>query len=442
MSNTLLHIDSRKKLLPLEIAKRYSNSELLPDWLKKIIKDGILAIEDLPIPDAKTESWREANLGCFFNPKIEWIHSSTLKDMGEVKFHHLYSNNFEPNIVYVNGKIVRNNLNYLSSKGVNISTLSERYFDEGGFLDYLLNEFRESRHFFEAVSRAFLFDGLVIEIPPNIVIDTPINIYFPVPEVNSNVLDTPWFILILNANSQAKVSVHYIDNRENPSSPVWINASELIKVGANSHLKYLSTYSGYAKTYRFVSTNAQLDKDSSIIYNSLLLDGKFIRSELNVELVGENGYAEINGLSLSEKVNYSEVQQSIGHLKPNCTSRINWRGIGKDEGKTVYRGKIYIAPGAQKSDSIQLFKGLCLSDRAIVDAKPQLEIYADDVRCTHGATVGPPPQELVFYFQARGIDKIRARKLLVSAFVKQVLKEIPFSNVIKLVEPYLGKIYE
>ncbi len=441
-SNMSLSVDAKKQVLPIDVAKKYLDYEPLPDWIKKIVRDGISSVEDLPVPDAKTEDWRETNLSHFFNPKVHWEHLSEAKGATEFKIPEIYTENFVPDIVYVNGRITTGQITKLENKNLKISTLRQRCIENGESLESVLNGIEEPKHLFEALSRAFLFDALVVEVPKNVVIDLPINIYLPVSEVDKDILDTPWLILILNDNSQAEVLVHYVDGRERIYSSVWVNATEVIKVGANSHLKYLSTYSGGQDTYRFISTYAHLEKDSSVSYNSLLLSGKFIRSELNFELRGENVSTTINGLSVNEKVNHSETQQLIEHLMPNCTSRINWRGVGKDESKTLYRGKIYISPEAQKSDSIQLFKGLSLSDRAVIDAKPQLEIYADDVRCTHGATVGPPPKDLVFYFQSRGINRSKAQKLLVSAFVKEVLSLFPFGDVERLVLPFLESIYE
>ncbi|MCX8063653.1 MAG: SufD family Fe-S cluster assembly protein [Candidatus Hydrogenedentes bacterium] len=442
MSNGVLQSDSRKRLLPIEVPYKYSENKSLPDWFRKIIKDGLSAIEELPIPDSKTEGWRETNVSLFFNNRLKWQHLYFCQDIGGVKIPLIFSDNFPPNVIYFNRRVNKDGAIELEKKGVSIYTLSQRNFGEDSFLKTLLISEKESRHIFESVSRAFLFDGLVIEVPDNLVVEDPINIYFPVPEIKNHVIDTPWLFLMVGSNSQVSISVHYLDEREDVSNPIWVNASEIISLSHNAHLKFLSSISGSSSTYRYMSTAIQLRRDSSVSYNSLMMSGKFVRSELNLELRGENILSLINGVSLNESNNHSETQQLIEHLQSNCMSRINWRGIGKDESKTLYRGKIYIAPNAQKSDSIQLFKGLSLSDKAVVDAKPQLEIYADDVRCTHGATVGPPPQDLLFYFRARGIDAKKAKNLLLSAFVRQILAEIPFRNVENLIKRYLEVLYD
>lgn len=442
MSTVISDSDHKKISISLELSHRYSVTEDYPDWWRKIIADGMSAFCELPIPDSKTEGWRETNISHFFNSKLKWSHISTAKVLKETPIPTSFIESFSPHIVYSNGKIIESRLDKLEERGLLVYTLAQKSSNLDNFIKELLISIKESKHVFEAISRAFMLDGLVIEVSRGMVVDSPINIYFQIPEVETSILDTPWLILILGENSQANISVHYIDERKNRDHPVWVNGTEVISVARNAHLKFLSSISGGSTTYRFISSDVLLDRDSSISYNSLVMSGKFVRSELNFQLKGENILSTINGISLNEDTNHSETQQLIEHLQPNCTSRINWRGIGKDESKTIYRGKIYISPDAQKSDSIQLFKGLLLSDRAIVDAKPQLEIYADDVRCTHGATVGPPPHDLLFYFRARGIDIITAKKMLISAFIKQVLGEIPFQNTEVLVEKYLERLYE
>jgi Fe-S cluster assembly protein SufD len=154
------------------------------------------------------------------------------------------------------------------------------------------------------------------------------------------------------------------------------------------------------------------------------LGGKLVRNHTRANLTGEGGYAELNGLFLVSGNQHVDNFTTIQHAEAHCSSRELYKGILNDQARGVFRGRIVVAEGAQKTDSKQTNNNLLLSDDALVNTKPQLEIYADDVKCTHGATVGQVDDEAMFYLRARGIGKEAARSMLISAFASEVLDEI------------------
>ncbi len=415
--------DDRKRHL-LEAVSNIRNGFVYPDWWKQILRNGLDAFETLPIPNAKTENWRETNVSPFFNPEKKW-QLNIQKHIHKENIPETVVKHFTPSIVWENGAI---SVNLDSSSPIFAShfrdTLQSVHHE---IIQRILQE-HEPQHIFESLSDMLLYNGIFIYIPRGTVIEEPIHISIISRSENEDTLDVPYLLVYAEENSQCSITAHY-STKTPEQKHLWVNANERFIIGKNSHLKFMNTLQGTSQTLRFLSTSAQLNEDSSLSYNSLHLSGQFIRSEIDVEIQGENVLSQINGLTINEKKHFSETQQLIQHFKGHGTSRIHWRGLGKEESKTVYRGKIYIAPDAQKSDSIQQFKGLSLSDKAIIDAKPQLEIYADDVRCTHGATVGPPPPDLVYYFQTRGIPSIKAKQLLIRGFINQVLKEFPFAQL-------------
>ncbi len=413
-----------RKLSLLEASTGLYNGFMYPEWWGYILRNGLDAFETLPIPHVKTEGWRETNLAPFFHPQKKWT-LKIGKKVNEEDIPEIILDTFPPSAIWENGAVQIKSENPSSVVICNFRDVLQSQYGE--ILQRLLSQRQEPQHIFEALSDMLMYNGIFVYIPEGVMVEKPIHIVVASHTFNSDTIDVPRSVIYLEDNSQAVITVHYVaDTKESYS--LWTNAKEQIYLGKNAHLKYLNSLQGTQETLRFLFSSVELDEDSSFSYNSLHLSGQFIRSEIDVEIKGENVSSQINGLTLNDKHHFSETQQLIQHLKGHGTSRIHWRGIGQERSKTVYRGKIYIAPNAQKSDSIQQFKGLSLSDQAIIDAKPQLEIYADDVRCTHGATVGPPPPDLVYYFQTRGIEPKKARSLLIRGFVNQVLKEFPFQE--------------
>lgn len=429
------HSDERKMPL-LEARACLRNGFVFPEWWEHFLHNGLDAFEVLPIPHAKTEGWRETNLSPFFNPQKKWT-LKIQKQIYEENIPRAITHTFSPLVIWENGAINIKSCVHPSVYIENFRNVVQP--EQGAILQKSLNSNQEPQHIFEALSDMLMHNGIFLYVPKGTFIEEPIHIAVKSRSDEVDTIDVPRVFIYLEDNTQATVTVHYLANTKEPYS-LWVNAKEQIFIGKNAHLKYLNSLQGTSGTLRFLSTSAELEEDSSLSYNSLHLSGEFIRSEIDIEIKGENVTSQINGLTINQGHHFSETQQLIQHLKGHGTSRIHWRGLGQEQSKTVYRGKIYIAPDAQKSDSIQQFKGLSLSDQAIIDAKPQLEIYADDVRCTHGATVGPPPPDLVYYFQTRGIQPGKAKALLIRGFIHQVLKEFPIQGVDKLISDCI-KVY-
>ncbi len=421
--------NDERKIPLLESIAGLRNGFVYPQWWEHVLRNGLDAFETLSIPHAKTEGWRETNLAPFFHPQRKWT-LQVGKKIQEKNVPKIVSDTFPPSVIWENGAVSVKSDIFPSVIVQNFrDALQSRY---GEVLQWIISQGQEPQHVFEALSDMLMFNGIFLYIPKGIAIEKPINIVVESHSFDNDTIDVPRIIIYLEDNSQATVTVHYVSTTQEPHS-LWVNMKEQIILKKNAHLKYVNSVQGTSNTLRFLSSTVELDGDSSFGYNSLHLSGQFIRSEIDFEIRGENVNSQINGLTLNTRNHFSETQQLIQHLKGHGTSRIHWRGLGQEQSKTVYRGKIYIAPNAQKSDSIQQFKGLSLSDQAIIDAKPQLEIYADDVRCTHGATVGPPPPDLIYYFQTRAIQPQKARSLLIRGFVNQVLKEFPVQGVEKFI---------
>ena len=179
-----------------------------------------------------------------------------------------------------------------------------------------------------------------------------------------------------------------------------------------------------AEGFHLATASVQQGRDTSFTSFNTTLTGKIVRNELGVTFNGEGSECELNGLYLNDGARLIDNALHVRHAKSQCRSRMAYKGVLAGDSKSVFSGKVEVDRGARRTDSDQINSNLLLSDSATVDTKPQLEIFTDDVKCTHGATVGAFPPELIFYFQSRGIDAARAYGILTYGFAAEVVDAI------------------
>ena len=199
------------------------------------------------------------------------------------------------------------------------------------------------------------------------------------------------------------------------------NKASMILQDQNSSVEHLAIEDGNKSSFIFSNLKVKQERDSNFTSNSILIGGKLIRNNVHPLLDGENSYSSILGLYLSQEEQLMDNYMFIEHSKPNCGSRQLYKGLLRDSSKGVFHGRILVHEEAQKTDAKQTNKNLLLSNLAQVDTKPQLEIYADDVKCTHGATTGQLNEDSLLYLRARGIDENKAKSMLIRAFTDEVV---------------------
>ena len=198
--------------------------------------------------------------------------------------------------------------------------------------------------------------------------------------------------------------------------------------------RVLDTAEGQARLSTF--------RSSRFIDHSISLGGKLSRNDIVSVLKAENGMSVLNGLYIGNHDQHIDNHTTIDHTQPRCESHELYKGILDDKAKGVFNGKIFVRPDAQKTNAIQSNNCILLSDEATIDTKPQLEIFADDVKCTHGATVGQLDEDAFFYMRSRGIEKSRARNLLIYAFVSEILDQIELDSVREKVTYWFSKKFQ
>lgn len=218
----------------------------------------------------------------------------------------------------------------------------------------------------------------------------------------------------------------------------FINFRQKIKIGINSILKNYSLDSNTSENIKYSNKDINLSKNSHLEYFILSEGSKFIKQDINCNLDDEYGSIALNGIINLENEKHHEIKTVINHKKENCKSYQLIKSVLNDKSKGIYQGKIFVSPEAQKTDGYQLSRALLLNESVEFNAKPELEIYADDVKCSHGSTSGNIDENSIFYLMSRGLSYSESKKLLTNGFLNEVIEKISSEDIKKLVKKLSG----
>ena len=278
--------------------------------------------------------------------------------------------------------------------------------------------------------------GIYLHIPKNETVNRPIHfIYFNTPG------DQPHFShpqIFLHAEQSSTVTIIEDHRALAGAGTCFTNAGVWVDLEANAQVHHYRLQQQNAESYQIHNTQVHQDRDS--VYNSYVVDlgGRIIRNNLSTELDDSNTETHYYGVYLADGEQQMDNQTFIDHAMPHCQSNELYKGILSDRARGVFNGKVLVRQDAQKTNAFQQNSSLVLSNGAVMDAKPQLEIYADDVRCSHGATIGHLDESSVFYLRSRGIPEPQARLLLQQAFVGEVIHNMHLEPMIEYVDALIA----
>jgi len=280
-------------------------------------------------------------------------------------------------------------------------------------------------HPFAALNTALLADGALIHVPEDTVVTEPIQLIFVNGAEGRSTLSTPRILIVAGAGSRATVLENHVGaGGASLSCPV----SE-IAVGENAVLEHVVVQEEGSDASHLAVRQIQLAAGSRYSGQSVSLGGALARTDIGVVLDGETAEASLDGFYLTDGNQQADTHITVRHASPNCESFQLYKGILAGSSRAVFNGRIIVDQDAQKTDAKQSNRNLLLSDNAIVNSNPQLEIFADDVRCTHGSTIGRLNEEAIFYLRTRGIGHDEARHLLTLAFAGEILERIPVTEL-------------
>lgn len=271
-----------------------------------------------------------------------------------------------------------------------------------------------------ALNTALAQDGVFIYIPKNTVVDVPIQL------INILTADQATMVnrrLLIVAEENSQVNILMCNHAVSAVDFLQTGVTE-IYAGDNAHVNFYEIEETHAQTYRFNHTFVYQEKNSHVQVNNMTLLNGVTCNYAAFQLAGQGAHADCNGMAITDKDQHVDNISLIDHAVPHCTSHELFKYVLDDKSKGAFTGMILVRPDAQNTNSEQTCRSICLSDEARMHGRPQLEIYADDVRCGHGATVGQLDENALFYMQARGISRKEARLLLMFAFVNEVVDKI------------------
>ena len=278
---------------------------------------------------------------------------------------------------------------------------------------------------FTALNTGLLQDGLVVRIPDHTILETPIRLLF-VSTGGDDVMSHPRTLIVAGANSQVRLVESYAGLSD---GAYLTNAVTEVFVGDNAVVDHYKLLRESVEAFHVASMHLRLERSATFSSNSITLGGAIVRNEVMAELQGEGGECTLNGLYLVNGTRLVDNHTTIHHAKPHCDSHELYKGILDGRARAVFNGKIIVAIDAQKTDAKQTNKALLLTEEAQINTKPELEIFADDVKCTHGATIGQLDADALFYLRSRGLDREQARDVLIHAFASDLVNRIEIAPI-------------
>jgi len=277
-----------------------------------------------------------------------------------------------------------------------------------------------------ALNTLLMNDGVVITVDNNIKVLKPIEILVVNTGKTDNLATHLRHVIVLNENSEATVIEHYVGLTETTSLT---NVVTEVVLAESAELHHYKLQQESPNTTHIATLAAKQAAHSQWKTNSISLGAKLARNDVHTQLLGEQAHVVMDGLYLLNNKQHSDFHTRIDHAVPNTTSEELFKGVIDDKGHGVFNGKVIVHKDAQKTDSNQQNHNLLLSRSCEIDSKPELEIYADDVKCAHGSTVGQMNEDHLFFLRARGLDEVSARSLLTYAFAVEVLNRIPADDI-------------
>ncbi|MCH2695172.1 MAG: Fe-S cluster assembly protein SufD [Acidobacteriia bacterium] len=406
-----------------------------PTWIQEKRQEGITQFSKLSFPTIHDEEWRFTSLAplthhSFIPAKMAPPISSAdaLNDFSKVGRAGHY-------LVFLNGCFSQEYSSLANlPRGVRVQSLSESLKGSPDFIEEHLAQ-HPSNEVFAALNTAFIEDGAVIHLEEGVIVEDPIQLLFFSAANGRPIVSHTRCLVVADPNSQAQIVETYTGKQD---SIYFMNAVTELFVKNNAVIDHYRIQQESQKAFHISTQQFQIDQSATASSHSISLGGRLVRNNVNAILNGEDAEVTLNGLSLTMNGQHVDNHTSIDHAKPHCRSFELYKSILNDRSRGVFNGRIIVRPDAQKTDSKQTNQNLLLSDQALVNTNPQLEIYADDVKCTHGATIGQLDEEAIFYLRSRGIPPETARQLLIFAFANDLTSQIQIDSIKSNVEKTLS----
>ena len=407
----------------LDKFRRFELEPQQPAWLLPLRKAGMARFAELGFPTVRDEDWRFTNIAPLaklpFRPAADPADDAAHTALERYIFARLPGSR----LVFVNGHFrpALSSVGQLPA-GANVASLAAALKTDSAFIEQQLGRLAlTDDDSFAALNQAFFLDGGFVHIPANLTVEDPIQFIYISTAKHPGDTIQPRNLIIAGAGSKATVIESYLAADH---AAYFTNAVTEIVAGDNASLEHVKFQDEAAEAFHLATIAGNLGRASNVNVHSFALGARLSRNNIRAKLAGEGLECILNGLYLTRGEQLADHHMIVEHAQPHCASHEYFNGILDDKSKGVFHGRIYVHPVAQKTDAKQTNKNLLLSDDATADTKPQLEIYADDVKCTHGATVGQLNEESIFYLRSRGLSEDTARRMLIHAFAGEIIDRV------------------
>ncbi|MEW6510238.1 MAG: Fe-S cluster assembly protein SufD [Bacteroidota bacterium] len=390
--------------------------------LHALRREGLARFSSAGFPTTSEEEWRFTNVAPI--ARIRFVPALTYRTDG-VGPQEVAGLAVEGalRLVFVNGHFSRD-LSVITDlpRGVKAGSLASLVAGDPTLVErHIGRQVRCDENGFTALGTAFLQDGGCVMLEDGVVLDEPVQLLFIGTGRNEPTLGNPRTLIVAGKDARLEIIETYAGVG---GDEYWTNAVTEAWLGDGATVEHDKIQIESSTAFHTATTHFRLGAGATLTSNSIALGGALVRNTVTAVLEGRHGECTLNGLSLTTGTQHIDNHTAIDHASSECASHELYKTILDGKSRGVFNGKIYVRKDAQKTDAKQTNKTLLLSDDATMNTKPQLEIFADDVKCTHGATVGQLDEDQVFYLRSRGIDESAARDLLTFAFASDVIQRV------------------
>ncbi|ADO69575.1 Fe-S cluster assembly protein SufD [Stigmatella aurantiaca] len=416
----------------LDVAQRFQAGRGTdPVWLRTLRQEGLERLAQAGFPTTRHEAWKYTDVAPIVSRPFvpAWpgkrVHLEACVEQRALP---------GPRWVFVDG-LLAPELSSLEGlpPGVRVMSLREAVREEGEALEAVLGQrARAEAHPFVALNAALLEEGVFVRVAPGTVAQVPVQLLFLVSgDGAAQVLASPRIVVDVGANAEAALVEFYAGEEDGAS---FTNAVTEVVLGENARLHHYKLQAETEGAYHLASLHARQARDSRFASHSFALGGALARNEVSSVFGGEGGECQLNGLYVGRGAQHLDHRTDLDHAVPRCTSRELYKGVLDGRSRGTFHGRVLVRPDAQHTDATQSNRNLLLSEEALVDTRPQLEILADDVKCAHGAVVGRLDEQALFYLRSRGIPRPEAEQLLTYAFASEVVGAVALAPLRAQVE--------
>ncbi len=409
-----------------------------PDWAPvfDVRQKAMDHFETKGFPTKKDEEWKYTNLKPILKHDYKLFPKRDAEAIEFKDVKRYFLNDIDTyRIVFING-IYSSWLSQTTHHGFDVCTFSSallRYKDE---LSTHFAKYADNEESMVALNTAFARDGAYIHVPKNVTVNKPIEIVFFTTGEGAEVMTQPRNLVIADEGAKVQIIERH---RSLTDHAVLTNVVTEIVAEKNANIEYYKVQNDNVSASLIDHTNVQQARDSHVSVGTFTFGGKLVRNNLTFVSNGENTESHMDGITIIGDGQHVDNHTLVDHKMPNCYSRELYKGIYDGNAKGVFNGKVIVHQDAQKINAFQQNNNILLTDRASIDTKPQLEIFADDVKCSHGCTVGQLDDEALFYLRSRGIPEYEAKALLMYAFSADALDYVRIPELKTRLNRIMGK---